>query len=342
MFVLTLLITLSTLLLWVIVKTFGKYNNSDNHDNQYYQTLSNIKGVTYCKTPYKHIKISSSKICHELYTKPMTIPKGLNLGDLFSRWLGSCMGTLNTRDPEWSKLKKIFLPIFNAKNDDLCKKLMLEWELNIQSLYQTSKQNYSILHLNDIINDLPLKYITYLIFGETYYKTNKKSFNLLQKYANILMGDIFNENFKCGVRKYSKTEIDNVLNNFKLLWDEILKNALNDDVQTEGVYIAIHNNYLNNNMITYEMFSQTLIEIIYANQDVVTPAFAWLLVNYSKYYNLLDNPEHFIEESGRISPIFPTSMPKITFSDVVIDGYTIKKNTVVCIDFIGINNNVDE
>ena len=325
-----------------IIRCYKQYTHY--RDDKYYKTLSNIKGVTYCETPHKHIKLSSSRICHKIYTSKMNVPKDLCLGDLFNRWLGRCMGNLNIQDPAWNNLKKIFIILFNSKNDDLRKTAILDWEKNIQCLYKKTKNNNISFFLNDVIDDLPLKYITYLIFGKTFYDKNKNIFTSLQTYANILMRDILQGTGKHYSHRFAFSVTNTALNNFDMLWAGIMKNALDDvNVQTEGIYKQLYSNYVNHSkFVTYEMFSQTLIEIIYANQDVVTPSFAWVLVNYANNHKILDNTENFIEESARMCPIFPTSMPKILATDVMMDGIVIKKNTVVCIDFVGLGNNSDE
>jgi cytochrome P450 len=301
-----------------------------------------IKNITIIKEPFLHISISSPEICQRLYSKDTLLPNNLGMGNLFDRWLGLCMGCINTRDPAWSALRKIFIPLFSAKNNNT-DELITVWEDNLNKLYNRSKIDYQPINIEKIIDNLPLKFILILIFGKTFVSKYQPSFDILQKYANYLMFESFNnKKAKYWVYQYVFTETNRKLKSFKLLWEFILVEALvSVSVKEEGIFIALYDNYNEQknklgNKLYYEMFSQTLIEIIYANQDVTTPAMAWLLVHYAQYRSMLNNINHFIEESGRLAPIFPTTMPKITTSDFIIDGVVIKKDTTICIDLINI------
>ena len=297
---------------------------------------------------FGHVLIHSPKICREVFCKDTVRPKNLGLGNLFDRWLGSCMGCLDTRDQAWSLLKKIFRPLFDSKNKfDV--NLILEWDMNLKLLYEKSKLRCRPVGIEEIVNDLPLKFILWLIFGKTFVGHYAKNFNTLQICAKLIMFHTFNNKVaKYKFHRYLPTKINKILIVFKREWEFILGLAKDDVfVRKEGIYDQLFENYLafrKSNKVEYEMFSQTLAEIVYANQDVAVPSMAWLLVNYSKYYSLLDlsRPMCFIEESARLCPIFLTSMPKIVCCEIKINGeHKINKNSVVLIDFVGLGRSKD-
>lgn len=320
--------------------------------NKYYSELSSKLSnyVELNEYPFSHIKIKSNALCRTIYSKNMVLPDNLGLGSLFGRWIGSCMGNINVRNPCWSTLKKIFKPLFDAThNEIIINELLYDWDIHLESLYRKKNSSVSV---EEIIDDLPLKYILYLIFGKTFVIKQEGYFHLLQNCAKQLMFDIFNNQY---ARHYYyqflyTTRTNRILNQFNHTWNYILKIASFDqDVEKEGVYKLLFDRFMNefqsSEQLTYKMFSQTLIEIIYANQDVAIPSLAWLLVHYAQYSNSNEsvNLMHFIEESARLKPIFPTSMPKTTTADIILDNnIVIKKNTHVCIDFESIGKMKEE
>lgn len=325
------------ILIFALVKIYN-YLCKYNTDSYYNRISKEIDGLEHVKIPINYLKISSPSICNIIYMKNLNVPDNLGLGNLFKRWLGLCMGNFDAQNPVWSNLKKIFKPLFDAKIDKLIEELTQDWESNLKMLRNKTFTNDDKISLEDIVDDLPLKFITQLIFGKTFMKNNEKNFNELQKCAKKLMWEIFNnEEAKYDNYKNRHTETNIILNIFQSRWEYILNAAMNDkNVIEEGIYDKIYRNYSKTKNINHEMFSHTLIEIIYANQDVTIPSMVWLLVNYMKYNQFLENPEHFIEESGRLSPIFPTSMFKKTACDIKINNCIIRKGTHVCIDFIKI------
>ena len=100
------------------------------------------------------------------------------MGNLFDRWIGNCLGCIDTQDPAWSSLKIIFKPIFDFKNDDAIDKLFTEWDLKLNDLDLKNSVSLEVL-----VNDLPLKYILLIIFGETFVKDNIATFDMLQNLA---------------------------------------------------------------------------------------------------------------------------------------------------------------
>jgi cytochrome P450 len=301
-------------------------------------SLVAINGTKVIREPFECLLIQNPSICLQVYAKDTIIPENLGLGNLFNQWLGYCLGNLNVKDPAWSTLKKIFRPLFNIEDGSIVD-LIDNFDCNLKILAERSIKTNRPITIEEIVNDLPLKYILRLIFGQSFLNQYLDKFVVLQKCANALMFNIFNnKQAKYKIHQIMPTKINKTLKQFENEWNFILRTAKNSEsVKKEGIFSQLYQNYIDSKgKVTYKMFSQTLIEIIYANQDVVVPSLMWLMVYYARYGNEMDNINWFIEESARMSPIFPMSMPKITTSDININGEIIKKGTTVSIDFINI------
>jgi hypothetical protein len=84
--------------------------------------------------PFPHVLIQSQRICKEIFSLETTRPKALGLGNLFHRWLGHCLGCLDTKHSAWSRLKGIFKPLFEPK-EHVYDELMEEWNKELEILY---------------------------------------------------------------------------------------------------------------------------------------------------------------------------------------------------------------
>jgi hypothetical protein len=113
--------------------------------------------------------------------------------------------------------------------------------------------------------------------------------------------------------------------------------------------------------LTLNEVAETMIEIIFANQDVLLPAICWLFVDlmiYPQYIELIDwtniddrmiNKSDLesihkdllciITESARVHPFFPLSFPEILHKEIKLGGYTLPEGTHVCIDQYSLNHN---
>ena len=104
----------------------------------------------------------------------------------------------------------------------------------------------------------------------------------------------------------------------------------------------------------------TMAEIIFANKDVLQPAIIWLFTDLLVYPSHLDTlslpkswetidkatletsyPEllHLIQESSRVHPPIPTSLPEITDKELQLGEFTLPKGTKVSIDLYSMNHN---
>jgi len=106
----------------------------------------------------------------------------LDLGNLFDRYLGKCLGSLDSRDPKWGKLKKIFKPIFNSSDtNDKLDDIIKEWDNHLTSVFEKTLKTENCVSIYEIANDIPLNFILYLTFGKDFVKNNDVFFNELKK-----------------------------------------------------------------------------------------------------------------------------------------------------------------
>ena len=112
--------------------------------------------------------------------------------------------------------------------------------------------------------------------------------------------------------------------------------------------------------MTFNEILDTMNEIIFLNQDVLQPSVAWIFSDLAVYPNILasinlppcghmmdkaaldkEYPDilHLIQESARVHPPFPHSMPEVLGQDIRLDNCTIPKGTSISVDLYSLNNN---
>lgn len=301
-------------------------------------------GFRFMTKPSPHVLIQSQRLCREVFLgNSFRRPKSLGLGNLFERWLGDCLGCLDTDNPAWAGLKRVFVPLFRTSElDD--ESLIREWDKEIRHLYEKSRATERPIPIDDVVADLPLKFILRKIFGVTFLEQYNKEFEAIQENAAFLMFKVFNEDLaKWKFYQFLPTQTNTALSNFERKWSRLLQLAERaESVRNEGIYMELVKNYQHEKrIISYKMFSQTLAEVVYANKDVVLPSAAWLLTHYALYPNIT-NTSHFIEESARLCPVFPTSMAKVTTRDITIENSVIiPKGTSVLMDNVALGQSPD-
>ena len=101
-------------------------------------------------------------------------------------------------------------------------------------------------------------------------------------------------------------------------------------------------------ILSFDEVSHTMIEIIFGNQDVLQPSLTWILadmivyphiiesIDLPKFWEMLDKsnletkyPEllDIIHESARVHPFFPISMPEIVGKDLQLGDYVLPAGT---------------
>ena len=137
------------------------------------------------------------------------------------------------------------------------------------------------------------------------------------------------------------------------VYDGAIKYIINNNSETS-------NQISNQGGITFNEALETVIEIIFANLDVFKPAVAWFfsdLILYPQMLEKLNLPSfdmidretlkseeyrhllHIIQESARVHPAFPISMPETLAEDIELRGHALPKGTSVTIDQFSLNHN---
>jgi cytochrome P450 len=288
------------------------------------------------------IIIESQRISKIIFSQDMCMKQeNLDLGDLFGRFLGKCMGNLNSQDRKWGQVKKIFKPIFKNENYIyICDDIIQEWDTELKKLFSSDKIHKEGISIDEIICDLPLKFIMNVIFGKSFVEKNNELINELKQNAGeIIFNILHNEKARSYYYRYMNTSLNKTVNNFNKKWNGMLRNALNNNT---GIYDVLHSNFIDSGL-EWDYFSQTLSEIVYANQDVVAPSFCWLMAHYSRYHTVLNqnNIDNFIEESARLAPVSKYLLPKLTTKPIDIDGYVLKKDTIILVDNYAVGKSKD-
>ena len=300
---------------------------------------ASIKGFILLKRK-STLVVGSQRTSHEIFSKDiMKRPHALGLGNFFGRWLGCCLGCLDSRDPKWGQTKKIFIPLFDSKPDpDM---IMVRWRGNLLNLYNKSKSDYQPISIHEIINNVPLYFVLNIVFGETFVDVFKAEIDALKILSDELMCISFNNKWaRYQFYEYLSTAANKKLSEFMIRWEKLLRCAKNERYLSDGIYQKLLENYYDSGL-EWKYFSQTMIEVTFANQDVTIASMAWLLVHYSLHPCHEADPQNFIEESARITPIIKYSMPKTTTKDFIIDGHFYGSGTTVIVDFDALGHSAD-
>lgn len=288
----------------------------------------------------QYVLIQSQKLCKYIFTQNTVRPSSLGLGDLFDRYIGLCLGCLNSKDPKWGQLKKIFRQLFNKKID--LDPLIRDWNIALNQAFDRSVKTGKPVSIDKLVHDLPLRMIIKTIFGPTFCSTQDDLFENLKKDSELIMYNIFNNKFaRRKIYRFYCSEVNKVLARFKNNWERLLKLAeCIPCVEKEGIYMDLLHAY-QKTKLDWQYFSQTLVEIIYANQDVANPSMGWLLIHYALHPIKSSLVMDFIEESARMSPISPVSMPEITTKALYSNDIALFQGSQVVIDFMSLRNSSD-
>ena len=258
------------------------------------------------------IHLTDYDSCYNVFTKNSTRASDLGLGSLFSRWLGSCLGCLDNE--QWATTRKIFKPLFDV-NYNCIDGIISQWNETLHQDYITAFDKNTPVSIQQLSKKLPLDCIVHIVFGKLREDESLKPlFSELAECAEMLMLDMFHndDTRKIMYRFRFWTETNKRLNKFNKLWNRLMNCAISRQNDTL-IFKDIYTNYIKNkHLVSYNMFSQTLIEIIYANQDVTTPSLEWLILHCAQYGNIFNDLEdstdtdqmmNFINESARFAPM---------------------------------------
>jgi cytochrome P450 len=340
------ILSASLLALYVALNLFGIIGRSQStpnviNDQNELPTEQEQKDIG-IKIANGCVMLQSQEACAQILSRDiMRRHPDLGLGDLFNRWLGMCLGALDSRDPRWGKTKRIFRPLFErVESIDV---LIQDWHNTLQRTFETMKLTGEAVPISEIVDNLPLNYILRLVFGKTFVSNHSDNFVSLRQDAATLMFNVFNNNHaKSECYRYLPTDVNTTLARFGENWENILELAEGDtDVFHEGSYQKLLSSYESATGLDWEHFSQTLAEIIYANQDVANPSMGWLMTHFSLHPMTESDIDNYVEEVGRLSPIFPTSMPRLTTKNHDIGDIVIGEGTPIVLDFVALGYSPD-
>ena len=156
-----------------------------------------------------------------------------------------------------------------------------------------------------------------------------------------------------------------VLQRFQKSWIDLMTayETSQERLQEGGVFDQVLDHIRDDSKsdaISFNEAATTMAEIIFANKDVLQPALIWLftdLLTYPTHLETLPLPKswetidkatletnfpdllHLIQESSRVHPPIPTSLPEITDKELQLGNYMLPKGTKVSIDLYSMNHN---
>lgn len=215
--------------------------------------------------------------------------KGLGLGRYFERYLGDSMACLNGKD--WSRFKKIFRPALSPKAVEsgaaVMKKVLDEWEK--ETVLPVAIEGKPI-DVTKLVGNLPMKAVTAMLFGYEFATKNEEKINQLKKFSGSVLNTVFSNSWAAVVPlyEYFTTKANVELNLLQKEWLAFLISYLTSKEREDGrgglfdrvVEMAAGNN---GKFGLSKEIVQTMMEIVFANNDVVVPSYAWMLAHLAVY-----------------------------------------------------------
>lgn len=309
-------------------------------------------------------------------------PYAAGLGDFLGRFLGVCMGCLHGDD--WKRVRGCFRPFlmqdFVNKHANIVTRLS---NLRVQQLHDamldrhaaattptdsSSRQPSVTMSLQDVVGTFPLDVVLEFFFGRRFLEEQQDKVAELRRCASTLLTTcLTNKAASFRLYRFLPTQANRNLAAFQRLWAEFLCSyqRSSDFGQPEGGAYA---HLAQSKTMSDDERSQTMAEIVFANQDVSIPVMCFQLAHLAVYPELQaslardlrlmpSNVEsldaipkplaNFINESSRVSPPTPFSMREFLGHPVQVgedggeDGgpVVVPAGTPFCIDTFAINNN---
>jgi len=295
----------------------------------------------------------------------MAKPKDLNQGAFLARFLQDAVGLVNGR--EWTKLKKAFkVPMsISAANESLAniEVSLDQWEEEVLEPLARSREVLTIPQLVDL---MPITVMFNIFFGHAFASRHRKRLVSLTADADsIIKTGLYNKLACNNFYQYLPTEANRTLARFQHQWAEILAEyeTSPERLGGEGGTFDSVVEFVKSpgkETITFKEIVNTMSEVIFTNQDVLSPAISWLFADLVIYPHcveylqldgvteMMDKPMlendfpqllNLIQESARVHPFFPLSTPDILTSDVEVAGFSLPKGTILSVDQYAINHN---
>ena len=287
------------------------------------------------------------------------------LGHFLHRFLANSMGLTNGR--KWTNIRKAFrtsMSTIAADNSLANIEASLEqWE---RDTLEPLARSGEVVSLKQVVGVLPAMIMLKIFFGHQFVQKHSEVLLRLITDADLIMKTALCNKMACTtLYKHFDTHANRTLKRFQSDWTEILLAYETSQEREEGnggaldaVLKAISST--KKEAITFNEVADTLNEIIFTNQDVLTPAISWLFADLVVYPHLVDGLQLagvcemidkaslendfekllcLIKESARVHPFFPLSTPEVLSEDIHLGGYALPKGTYISIDQYSMNHN---
>ena len=264
---------------------------------------------------------------------------------------------------------------------DVMKMILDEWEeKTIKRLVAENKP----VHILDVVDELPMKTINVMFFGYDFIARKDKEISELRNLSASIMSHVFGDKWAACLPFYHKfdTKANRDLRMFQEKWLQFLLDYMSSNEREEGrggvfdhvVKLASEDEpKLFQANLQSKQLVQTLIEIIFANQDIAGPSYGWMFAHLAVYpdiakqmayqfssKSLLEgNPDdardsfipdkatldseyegvlNFLNESARVSPILILGSQAILDKETKIGNQVFFPGTRISLDNYSINH----
>ena len=256
-------------------------------------------------------------------------------------------------------------------------KVLDEWEEKTVKPLAMKGEPINVIHL---VDQLPMKTMTSMLFGYDFATRNEEKINRLKGFNQSIINTVFSNTWAAGLPFYDrlKTKANDELRLFQKEWLEFLESYLVSKEREEGrggVFDHVAAAALSENKTGFltKGLIQTLVEIVFANQDIAVPSYAWMFAHLSVYPEIaakmavpkstdviyekegevdeksrvadkstLQNtyPEilNFVNESARINPFFVLKTQAMLEKPTKIGNHVFPSGTRVTVDNYSMNH----
>ena len=313
------------------------------------------------------LAIGDPVLAQQLYQDQANMAKPLDagLGCYLQRFLGDAMGLASGR--KWTNIRKAFrVPLSPATADASLANIeasLDQWEE--ETLEPLARSGLAVT-VPEVVAMMPITVMLNIFFGHKFVRRHSAELARLTEDADVIMKTALYNRLACtSLYRHLPTGPNRTLASFQQSWAGILQSYETSKERKEGEGGAIDSviDFMNSSQagsITFSEVADTMSEIIFTNQDVLSPAISWLLTDLLVYphqaqalqlastYGLMDRATlqdhqphllNLIKESARVHLFFPLSIPEVLSKDVQLGGFSLMAGTTVSIDQYSINMN---
>jgi len=311
------------------------------------------------------VNVSDPAIAKELHQSQglRDHPVDGGFGHFLARFFGDSMGGANGK--VWDQHRKVFRSAMTSAVADASLENIVasldEWEeQTIKPLVNSGQK----MKIHELVGLMPITVMLNIFFGRTFVSNHYQEIIELKHHGELLLDTILYDKAAAFFwYKYLDTEPNRVLKDFQERWANLLRRyeKSNERLDGHGGSFDTVLEHLENhsNTLTHNQMANTMVEIIFSNQDVLHPALTWLVADLMVYpqtiksMGLKANQEidrksleeefpvvyNVIRESSRVHPFFAYSIPNVTKTEMVLGGYTIPEGTAISVDQYSLNHN---